>query len=623
MKNRFAWLAICILLVASLLGSLVACTDPGPDEDTTAGTATDTLADSTPAPDESKDDGTVPAETELEAIPDTPYPIDLCRLGGVNISEFSIVCAAELPATQKTTVECLVARIAEATGYTLPVITPDRSAEHEIVFGNGIRENDKVTAAVAEIQNDGYALVMDDGDLYIAASTERGVVYGAYGFMEDYLGVRFYAADCIMCKENKVVDVPADLKDVCSPSFSYRGGNWHAEWGEYGYAAAKANEGDMRSYGDDLILYSYSGHYLSMYIDSVDGKWDDSDWASPNPCLSGEETYQKALTNVLLMIDSGPYDSIRVGVNDNSEHCRCADCIALNELYQTDGGSYFYFVNRLAKDIAKLRPGVNIQSYAYKHASQPPIGMELADNLIVNYCFYHACFNHALDDPNCAENVSTLAEIKAWAECAPCLTIYDYGNNFSSNTYVDPSLDILRGHMRLLAELGVDGYGVETWANPGGDFDELRNYMVRHLMWNPLMSDEEYTTLMNEFMADYYGEAAPYLIQYINSLYESALSPGYCSLGEYQGHTLAVYAPMDIFFDAHDENGQRSTARTLEMLELWKQASAADLTEEEAVHVERASFHFYRWCSTSLRDRDIRDYFNELSKKLNITIMGS
>ncbi len=622
MKNRFAWLAICILLVASLLGALVACTDPGPDEDTTAQTTADSPADSIPASSETAEGGTVPAETELEAIPDTPYPIDLCRLGGVNIAEFSIVCAADLPTTQQTTLDCLVARIAEATGYTLPIITPDQSAEHEIVFGNGIRENAKVTAAVAEIRNDGYALVMDEGDLYIAASTERGVVYGAYGFMEDYLGVRFYAADCITCKENKLVDIPGDLKDVYSPAFYYRGGNWKAEWGAYGYAAAKANEGDMRSYGDEDILYSFSGHYISMYIDSVDGKWDDGNWASPNPCLTKEGVYETILNNLLLMIDSAPYDSIRIGQNDNVGHCTCDNCKAINEQYQSEGATHMWMVNRLAAALQELRPGVKLQTYAYTFSNTPPVGMKMEENVIINYCFNAACFAHAINDPACEKNAQIVRELTAWSEVASCITIYDYGNNFSSNTYVDSNLFALWDTVHFLAEMGIEGYGTETWVYPGGDFDELRTYLIGKVMWDPMMTKEEYLGHMNEFMEAYYGDAAPYLLEYIQGITESSLTPGYCSLGEYSGCT-AVYTPMDVFYHAYDEKGKRNNDFTNAMLELWEKARATALSEEELARVERASFHFYRWCSTALRNRDVRDYFNELSQKLNISILGS
>ncbi len=615
---------LCLLLAGLMaIAPLTACTDgTGTESDTESASVSESETDS---------------ETEIETAPETPNPIDLLRLGGVNISEFSIVCAADLPSVQQTTVQCLVDRIAAATGVTLPIITPDQSAEHEIVFGNGVRENAKVDAAVAEIKNDGYALVMDDGDLYIAASTERGVVYGAYDLMEKYLGVRFYAADSIQYKEANIIDIPADLKDVYSPAFAYRGGNWHNVWGDYGYAAAKANEGSMVNYGDDITLVSYSGHYLSMFLDSPGPKyneddpsthwryWDDSGWASPQPCLTSEDNYQKILANVLKYISEGNYDSVRVGQNDNTQYCTCENCAALNEKHGSAAGSHMVFINRLAADVAKTYPNVKIQTYAYTYSAKPPKDLVMHENVIINYCFMAACFSHAFNDPNCATNKSIAEDLKAWRKICTTMTIYDYGNNFGSNKYVDPNLYALYENVHFLAELGVDGYGTETWNKQGGDFDELRNYLIRQVMWNPNMTKEEYLALMDDFMTAYYGEAAPLLMQYINGVTENSYTPGYAHNGievvEFGGCT-SVYTPNSCFYNAYNADGTKNTEFTMAMWVLWEQAETCELTEEQLAHVERASIHFYSWCVDYLTTRtEIRKAaakLNELMPKYGI-----
>ena len=65
----------------------------------------------------------------------------------------------------------------------------------------------------------------------------------------------------------------------------------------------------------------------------------------------------------------------------------------------------------------------------------------------------------------------------------------------------------------------------------GGDFAELRAYLVSKLMWNP---EANVDSLMQHFLHGYYGEAAPYLYQYIKVM------------GEYKYSRLSnVYYPMD------------------------------------------------------------------------------
>ena len=53
----------------------------------------------------------------------------------------------------------------------------------------------------------------------------------------------------------------------------------------------------------------------------------------------------------------------------------------------------------------------------------------------------------------------------------------------------------------------------------GGDFAEMRTYMVSKLMWNPYLDCD---SLMQSFMQGYYGPAARYLYQYEKML-EGAL----------------------------------------------------------------------------------------------------
>lgn len=56
----------------------------------------------------------------------------------------------------------------------------------------------------------------------------------------------------------------------------------------------------------------------------------------------------------------------------------------------------------------------------------------------------------------------------------------------------------------------------------GGDFSEMRTYVVAKLMWNP---DQDTDSLMLRFMRGYYGPAAPYILS-VRKLLEGALLAG-------------------------------------------------------------------------------------------------
>jgi hypothetical protein len=57
----------------------------------------------------------------------------------------------------------------------------------------------------------------------------------------------------------------------------------------------------------------------------------------------------------------------------------------------------------------------------------------------------------------------------------------------------------------------------------GGEFAELRSYLLSKLLWNP---DENVDTLMNDFLRGYYGAAARPIRQYIDEMREALLASG-------------------------------------------------------------------------------------------------
>ena len=57
----------------------------------------------------------------------------------------------------------------------------------------------------------------------------------------------------------------------------------------------------------------------------------------------------------------------------------------------------------------------------------------------------------------------------------------------------------------------------------GGDFSEMRAYMIGKLMWDPYQNAD---SLMRTFMNGYYGAAAPYLYQYQKIMQGALLAGG-------------------------------------------------------------------------------------------------
>ncbi len=575
--------ALSSLLAALLL--FTACDGNNKPADTEANTESTTVVESeseTTVETETETEGTTEGETETETETE-PEPVEKMTIGGVPVANFTVVRSPDMPEGQITVLDTFLKYMADVTGVTLPVITSDESAEHEIIIGNNVRENAKVDAAVAKIEDDGYAIVVDGGNLFITASTGRGVAYGVYDFLENYMGVRFYAADFICLRDVGAIVLEEGLEDVFSPQFEARR-TWAANLvGEkvIEHILYKNNVGVKKfKLGDTIDIKANSNHT----IDDLAGLTSEANV----PCLTADNgTYETVLAAVLKKLEKKPEtNAVQVGQGDGGKPCACAECKAVNEQYGSENATWFLFINRLADEVALSYPGVKILTYSYQFThGVPKNGFTVSDNVIIDFCFDDACYQHAFNDPNCAKNAPVAAEFKEWAAIcnADNLYVYEYAWNCGDAILPDPNLFVMWDNFQFFVENGANGILSEGIPSRGGDFDQLRYYLRTKLVWNPTMTEEEYYTLMDEFMADYYGDAAPLMRQYLELIFDN----------ERVGCT-DMYTPYYTFFQAtpHETNTRISEDVVNRGIAIFNEALALEtLTEEQYAHVEYTSVH--------------------------------
>ena len=577
------------LLLATLLlcGGMTACLggEP-PSSDTESESPTSPDATDTPhttAPDTNATDTGDGGESGTEPSPPPPEGM---FIGGAALSEFTVVRSADMPEGQITALEFFVEQVERATGVALPIVTDDRTAEREIVIGVTNRENAALSRAVSEIQNDGYALVVDGGDLYISATTGRGVVYGMMELLEQYLGVRLYARDFIHYRPLGHVSLEEGFKQVFNPAFHARRtwvDNLYSDPLEQVIFLRNNSDGLKKAkVGDTYPIRANSNHTIDD-LAKVEGE-------GQVPCLTDEAVYAQVLKSVRKKLDNSPDQNvIQVGQGDGGQPCRCERCEAIHKAYGTDNATWFLFLNRLADECASLYPdrGVKLITYSYQYThGVPGNGYTVSDNVIIDFCFDDACYNHAFNDPDCPKNTPVAAELKEWAKLcrADNLYVYEYAYNCGDKYLADPSLLVMWDNFRFYTECGVSGILSEGITANGGEFDHLRAYLLTRLTWDPHMTEEAYYTLMEEFMADWYGDAAPILREYMNVLYDGKRIT--CT---------DMYTPMYTFFQTDAEEG--STAVNQEIMSqcqaLFDAALALEtLTEEQRDRVEYTALHF-------------------------------
>ena len=90
--------------------------------------------------------------------------------------------------------------------------------------------------------------------------------------------------------------------------------------------------------------------------------------------------------------------------------------------------------------------------------------------------------------------------------------------------------------MQYFVRNGVTAQFQQGNMNRGGEFSELRPYLVARLMWNP---NVDIRAELNDFLNGYYEEAAPYIAQYIDLMHDEL---------EKSGIPLKIYGrPFDHF----------------------------------------------------------------------------
>ena len=534
---------------------------------------------------------TTTEEVTTEAETDDGIPLNSLTIGGVDIKEYTLVVQDGGANCVRNSADELIEYIEKATGGFR---IPEEASEHEIVIGVTDRDTDKVTAARAEVKLDGYTLLMDDGRLYITGSCDRGTMYGVYCFLEDYIGVRFFARDTTVVINQDSVDVPADVHTTHNPYFEMRDTYWY----DMRYDQTTANHAKDNSFYDSSTPVSDIGGgvgYAGRFVHTINLLQGKPHQGNEQPCLTDEDTYRLILSNVRAWLDDNPEATIiSVSQNDSDPGklgCQCENCKAIDDAEGTPMGSLLTFINRIATDIKDDYPGVYVDTLAYRYTRKAPKNLKPADNVIIRLCSIECCFTHALSDESCYKNKEFKKDIEEWAAICDNLYIWDYTYNAETYFSFFPNFDVLWDNVNFYKDHNVTGVFLEgQQVSVSGEFAELRSYLLAKLLWDPDMTEEEYYAHMDEFLQYYYGAGWGKIKEYMTSMAAHTV--------KHNTH-LGIFDKGEKMYPAVDDNGKRDITFSRDMLALWEEALELAETDEQKAHVEKSSIQAYYLCHLS------------------------
>ncbi|MPM60282.1 hypothetical protein SDC9_107133 [bioreactor metagenome] len=144
-------------------------------------------------------------------------------------SLFGIVIGAQADTTAQSAADILVDYVWRSTDVSLPR-TSEASFAKRIVISTTAEDIDGFTPVSAaaldqELGKEGFFIRVGREEVYIVGGY-RGVIYGVFEFLEQFLGCRWYAEECVVVPRHTKVELPVGKEIQQTPVFEYRETDW-------------------------------------------------------------------------------------------------------------------------------------------------------------------------------------------------------------------------------------------------------------------------------------------------------------------------------------------------------------------------------------------------------------
>ena len=522
-------------------------------------------------------------------------------------SRYAIVLAKDASPSEQTAAEELQSYLEQISGAKLELLSDDSAADHRKVIYVGYSEKYGIKTGI-ERPKDGdesftYRTVGDD--LWICGGSNRGTMYGVFAFLENELGVRWYTPECTYIPELKSYTLKklnhtekpfigirfTDYKEAQVDDFlahNKLNSRWGVVHNEYGGLNGYWGAHTFGWFVPEGVYFAEHPEYFSLR--------DGERQTNSQLCLTNPEVLELCKQGMKRAIEENPdYWVYSLSQNDNQLFCQCEKCQAKAAEYGGQSGLLLWFVNQVADYIKDYYPEKYISTFAYQYTRGVPKNIEPADNVVIRLCSIECCFGHPLAE--CEHNKPFMDDLRAWSKVAKKLYIWDYVCNFRQYIAPFPNFGVLAPNIKTFKEHNVIGlYEEGVYNTVGGAFAELKAWIIAKLLWNP---EQDTYALVRDFIANYYGAAAPYVQQYFD-LCESLVKPD-------------TY--LDLFFsETHPVYTEEFMAEATELVDKAREAVENESDEMkhrvDLVRLQMQYLHLMRHSKEALEDGTTRYFFD-------------
>lgn len=422
----------------------------------------------------------------------------------------------------------------------------------------------------SSLPEDAFHIWQEGRTIHISGNG-KGVVYGACDFLEQEIGMNYWGGGEYDLPRGR--NLPFTLRPRTEiPTFRYR---QTSHWSLQNGRVATSDNGVNRIMdADTLYRWWYrleEPHELfvaNLWVHTCNSLLPASRYGEAHPeyyawfdgarhpgsasqwCLSNPEVLEIVCERLDSLFRANPAQSmISISQNDGSDtYCRCPACAAIIAEEGSPAGPILRFVNAVARRF----PDKQISTLAYLFSVTPPAVTRPEENVSIMLCDIDCRRQTALtENPSGHEFMRSL---EGWSAICDNIFLWDYGINFDNYLSPFPNLSTIRDNMQIFRSHGVKMHFSQINSTLGGDFSDLRPYLVSKLMWN---ADAPLDSLERHFCEAFYGDAAPYILRYIHMLEGAAVATDvdlfiYDTPVSYKGNILspALFRRYEALFDA-------------------------------------------------------------------------
>ncbi|MBE5737622.1 MAG: DUF4838 domain-containing protein [Clostridiales bacterium] len=487
-----------------------------------------------------------------------------------------------------------------------------------------------------DLNGDGFILDITDGQIYLNAKVDRGLIYGVYRFLETFLDVRFFNTDCERTPFFSELDLPIK-KIIEKPAFYMRSylnkmlDNTIKEFDGYYLKQKMCNEhkhlpenlgGECPMYGrggtHNMVRFVPQEKYFESHpefyavceryttIDLLNGITDDG---------KIDETMDVSVIKIVIeemkkdIIANPNAVFFQFEQEDSDTYKRYEEGSHQAEILAKYGrsGILVRFCNILATELQKWADKelngrkIYIVTFAYSYAKEPPVVEKdgklvpiddtviAVDNLIIRQAFFANCAWDYFDEMQDSIGGSDMrGMMEGWRVVAKRFFFWAYDTDHAAFTWYFPSLRNIRRNID-----GFKKYGVEYMMFESADYGniewqaDLKCYIYSNLMWNP---NQDINVLYNEYLENYFGPAADYVKR------ASALLENYSTWisGIYDNYIVCTFRWTYRHVDIQNERLFDRAIALLEEGERQISLLAGDKAEYFSKHLAAAKVTFYQ-----------------------------